>query len=695
MPDLFKKDLLRLIPLIPLCLSTQVRGETAPDMEQLPAVYVSGAITINPNIAEPSDRRQAPSADGGDFLRQLNGVSLGRFGGRGLEPIIRGQSQTRLNVLLDGAYIHGGCPNRMDPPTSWAAIETYESVRVLKGVQSLIHGGGGSGGTVLFERDTRSLAEDWGIHGRLSAVGSDNGARYDILGDVVASKESGYIRTFAQIKDAGNYEDGKGREIRSAYDHQQAGLVLGWTPTRSRLLEFTYERNDFSDALYPGAGMDSPEEEGDIYRLRYEDELELGDIKVNAYLGDVDHVMNNFDLRTPPNYTAGPKAGRPMLRETPTTSRTMGFRAMLSTGFHGTDLEYGLDLQSNERNAVLDNRESGTRALSFLWPDAAIRQYGIFAEATTSLSENGRIKYGLRVDYVKRAARKADHKPAMASPDTAYHTYYGIRADAAGNETNIGGLLRYTHELTPEITAFAGLSRSVRTADATELFMNKWNNADPTQRWVGNPGLAPEKHYQIDIGFARRSRWYEISASFFHDEVSDYILRDTARGQSGILLSDNADIYRNVDARLNGVELDGWLALGGGMELTGSLAHVRATNTSDGDRPIAQTPPVNGRFGIDYDADHWRLGTQLRFALEQDRIDAWSSQEVGRTGGWVVFDIRGTYRVHDAFHLFAGIDNLLNKTYAEHTSRANLLDPAAIKVNEPGRVFWVKARAEF
>ena len=125
--------------------------------DQLDNIMIEDKVVINPNASTPeiSTRSRATSADGADLLRQINGVSISRFGGRGLEPVIRGQSQTRLNVLLDGAYIHGGCPNRMDPPTSWAALETYENVTVLKGVQSLAYGGGGSGGTVLFERDTR------------------------------------------------------------------------------------------------------------------------------------------------------------------------------------------------------------------------------------------------------------------------------------------------------------------------------------------------------------------------------------------------------------------------------------------------------------------------------------------------------------------------------------------------------------
>ena len=667
--------------------------------DELPLILIEESITINPNLSEPDryNRTQALSSDGGEFLRQLNGVSAGRFGGRGLEPIIRGQSQTRLNILLDGAYVHGGCPNRMDPPASWAALETYEEVKVLRGVQSLIYGAGGSGGTVLFERDTRGLAEDKGLHGRVSVAGSDNGIQYDVLGDVITAGEKTYLRAFAEVKDAENYKDGDEREVRSSYYHKQGGVILGLTPSDAQMFEFTYERNDFEDALYPGAGMDSPEEKGNFYRLKYADEFQtawLDAVKVEAYFNDVDHLMNNFSLRTPPVYTMGPGIGLPMKRETPTTSKTTGGRLVMNSGAGKTSWQYGVDLQRNERDAMLNNVDSDQPvALSFMWPGVTIEQYGVFAEATTAWSDKNRLKYGLRVDQVNYSADKADDKPVLASPNMAYMTYYGIKA-VDNDETNVGGLLRFEKDLTEDLTLFTGISRSVRTADATERYMNKWSS-NAAMRWVGNPGLEPEKHHQIDLGMTKKTKHYEVNAVVFYDDVSDYILRDTARGQFGILRSDNAEIYRNVDAELSGVELDGVISLTDAIELSGSLAYVHATNTTDGDRPIAQTPPLNGKVQLDYSAQNWDIGSRIRFADKQDRIDNLSKQEVGETAGWAVLDVYGDYRFGDTFSLRIGVDNLLDKTYAEHSSRSNLLDPVAIKVNEPGRAVWLKVTAEF
>ncbi len=681
---------------LPLLLAA-LAGSTIAD--ELAPIVVEQTLPTNPNVAGPDAyyRTRAVNADGGNFLRQINGVSASRFGGRGLEPIVRGQSQTRLNVLLDGGYVHGGCPNRMDPPASWAALETYERVTVLKGVQSLIYGGGGSGGTILFERDTRELARDTGVHGRLSLLGSDNGISSDALADVVAASETKYLRAFAALKDGDNYEDGDGNEVRAAFDHRQGGIIIGLTPTADRLFELTIERNDFEHALYPGAGMDSPEEKGDFYHFRYLDaprSTYVDKLRLEAYLNDVDHLMDNFSERTPPKYPAGTKlAGQPMRRATPTSSKTSGGRLILTSSKGATTIDWGLDLQRNRRDAALNNMDSGTPvALSLMWPDVTITQSGAFAELTTELSRGLDLKYGLRIDHVEATTDRADDKPALVSPNTAYQNYYGVRASDRA-ETNIGGLLRLERRLDSGLQIFAGLSRSVRTADATERYMNKWA-ATGEMRWIGNPDIDPEKHHQLDAGIALVSERHRASVVVFFDDVQDYILRDTARGQPGILKADMADIYRNVDAELYGAELETTLSLSDRLDLTAQLAWVHATNTSD-DRPLPQTPPLEGKIQLDYSTTASSYGARIRFAARQDRIDTFSKQEVGETPGWEVLDLYGSHDIDETFSIRAGVDNLFDRTYAEHASRANLMDPRAIKVYEPGRTIWLQVMAEF
>ena len=98
--------------------------------ELLDTIRVEGEA-LSPAMTPVDPERLSPGRESADALRDLLGVSGSCMGGHGTDVSIRGQSQTRINVLLDGAYVHGGCPNRirfcgsaigLDPapaPTEW------------------------------------------------------------------------------------------------------------------------------------------------------------------------------------------------------------------------------------------------------------------------------------------------------------------------------------------------------------------------------------------------------------------------------------------------------------------------------------------------------------------------------------------------------------------------------------------------
>lgn len=176
----------RLIPICILGLSGAAAGVSAAEPVELPQLVVHEQRIVTPSISvlNPEDPDVGMPSDGADFLRRVPGVSASRMGGHGLEPVIRGQSQGRLNILLDGAYLHGGCPNRMDPPSSFVPVETYDRIVVIKGAQSVRYGGGGSGGTVLFERDTHPLAASETVRGQLGGGLTTNSRTKDAFADV-------------------------------------------------------------------------------------------------------------------------------------------------------------------------------------------------------------------------------------------------------------------------------------------------------------------------------------------------------------------------------------------------------------------------------------------------------------------------------------------------------------------------------
>jgi len=432
----------------------------------LPTITVEGERLPEPGISqEETEDTLGTPVDGGDFLRSLPGVSGSRMGGHGIDPIIRGQSKNQLNILLDGAYVHGGCPNRMDPPTAYSPIETYDTVTVLKGSQTVIYGGGGSGGTVLFERKTPRFSQDEYIRGKMGAGYTSNSATQELFGDVTLGNTQGFVRGIVEYQDTDNYEDGDGNETRAAVTNQTGNIILGYTPSDKTRFELGFEANRIDDALYAGAGMDSPKGDNDTIRFRFETEWGT---KGELYYSDVDHTMDNYSLRS---LTA------PMKMLVDAKSKTQGGR-ISHNWLLDNDMEWtlGLDYQHNNREA---NRFAGPASVtvpinlqSIMWPDADLTQIGLFGETLMPFRELNQLKFGLRYDRVASEASLAN-KTAMGgvTPNQLYNQYYGKSAEEQ-DENNVGGFIRYERELRDgDGFAFLSISRTVRTADATERFL--------------------------------------------------------------------------------------------------------------------------------------------------------------------------------------------------------------------------------
>ncbi len=628
-----------------------------------------------------------PAGDGSEVLRDVAGVDLGRMGGHGLEPFVRGLGRDDLTVLLDGAVVSGGCPNRMDPATSFAAVETTDRVVVLPGVQTLRHGGA-PGGTVLFERHVPELGGGWS--GEVSTGGTSWSEVPDLAVDVAAGGRRWTLRALAAERDSGSYQDGSGREVRSAASSLSAVIIAGWRPDDRTLHEISYEHTRTDDALFAGAGMDAPEDRAHILRLESERRARKGSPgwSLRAFADSVDHLMNNYELRP---------LTVPMAMEVPTETTTVGFRGHLTLG-ERRPLLVGLLVESAAADAT---RYAGPTpddldtVQSIMWPEVTRTRAGAFVEGSATLGGRSRLVAGLRVDRFTAAAGRADETTLGGSgptPRGLWSRYLGT-VDDSWSGTGVGGLVRLEHERGPW-RLHAGLSRTLRAADATERYLAA-NSASATQRWVGNPELDLALHRQLDVGAGWQSGEATLLMTAFADDVTGLILRDRARGQPGVALDDGATIYRNVDARRHGAEAVLLVRLAPTIRLAGDASWVWAENTTDG-RPIAQTPPLHGRLTLAWVRGRLDAACTLRWAERQDRVDddptTGSGQDAGPTAGWGVLDLTGGVDLGHGVGVLAGVANVLDRTYANHLNRASLFDPLPVRVNEPGRTWWVRLR---
>ena len=389
-----------------------------------------------------------------------------------------------------------------------------------------------------------------------------------------------------------------------------------------------------------------------------------------------------------------------MTMRTDSNSDTWGGRFAATFDLAGASLTAGLDQRTNSRDAVskasMMGIEPPTTITNYTWPDLKIADTGLFAQADIAIAPMTNLTAGLRLDLVEASAGKADLRPQGMGAVTAnelYESYYGD-ADTDQKEANVSGVLRVLHTMGP-VEAWAGVSQATRTADATERGIVRSGGANS---WVGNPEIDPEIHRQIDLGASYRAQTWWLSAGGWYDNVADFITRDTARGQPGVLQSNGASIYRNVRAELAGVDLSGeWLVLPQ-WRLGADAAYTYGQNLTDS-RPLYNIAPLNGQVELAYEQPLWGGGVRFRWAADQTRADTdpatGSGLDVEKTPGYGVVDLFANWQPVAGLELVGGVSNLFDKTYASYLSQSNGFDPGVVKVNEPGRAVYVQASLKF
>jgi iron complex outermembrane receptor protein len=263
--------------------------------------------------------------------------------------------------------------------------------------------------------------------------------------------------------------------------------------------------------------------------------------------------------------------------------------------------------------------------------------------------------------------------------------------------TNPGGFARYEHDLSGvPATAYLGVGYTERAPDYWELITNE----SPTTKSAFH--TKSEKTTQLDTGLNFRRGAFTASISAFYNRVGDYILvqtnvpKSSGMGGMGGMAMSTATVTRNIDASSLGGEAGLGCVIAQNWKVDASLAYVQGRNKTD-KLPLAQQPPLEARLGFAYTTPVWTVGAlirgvaaQNRYALNQGTI---IGQDLGRTGGFTVFSLNAGWRVTQYALLTAGVDNVFDKTYAEHLSRnggAVTGYPVTMRVNEPGRTVWLK-----
>ena len=640
----------------PLVYAQDSAPTTTLDEVVVTAIHDQSAVQV---VTDPKIPRQpVPASDAADYLQTIPGFSAVRSGGTNGDPVFRGQFGSRLPLLTNGMQMLGACPGRMDTPSSYIAPETFDVLTLIKGPQTVLWGPGASAGVVRFERERPDFAAG-PVNFTASLLGASAG-RNDQNADLAAGNDQFYARISANHSHGQDYKDGDGTSIPSGWNKWNADAALGWTPDADTLVELSAGAGD-GWARSAARGMDGTQFRRDSLGLRLQKQNItpwLSKVEAQIYRNEADHLMDNFQRRPLP-------PGKMAMASNVKRVVTGGRIAATLQPTPALTADIGLDLQ---RNTHEGRSGMGMSYLNKPWVrDAKFANLGLFSELRWQAAPSTLWVGGLRLD---RAQAWDYRNPASTH-----------KRDESALPS---GFVRWEQTLASGATTYVGLGHVQRFPDYWELISGKAGNVFAT--------LEPEKTTQLDVGANWKGQNWQFWTSAYAGMVRDFILFDYAS---------NPSKARNIDARTAGFELGGSYKLAPAWTAQATVAYSWGSNRSDG-TALPQMPPLEARLGLDYAQGPWTAGALWRLVAAQHRYTQDQGNVVGRdmgaSSGFGVLSLHASYRVQRQLKITVGVDNLLDKTYAEHLNLAGNAGfgfPANTRLNEPGRTLWLRADMQF
>jgi len=648
--------------------------------------------TVKSKIVENVSGEEVKSADLSEALaKKIPSISLIRRSGIANDIILRGQKRDNINVTIDGVKICGACVNRMDPPLSHVVTHAIDEVEVREGPFDVEDFGTLSGSVkVTTKKPTKELS------GELNVNAGSFG--YKKLSGTI-SGGSDKVRTLfsASTEQGEQYEDGDGNDFAEQLVNYTAGTTLGgfnYAPehksmdafkktmymgkvfidvTDNQELKLSYTANRSTDVLYPSSKMDAIYDDSDIMNLEYSvTDLSKYSKKLDfqIYNSQVDHPMST-------EYRALAKAGGKYMTHHLTTDMT-GIKLKNSVDVFDRSITYGVDTSKRnwdgEYTVTSTTNAFPVKTIGKSIADVDTDNVGVFLKCERTLGKVD-VEWGVRYDDTTIDTKSTTEK------DNDYQAFSG----------NIFA----TYNADKDTKYFVGLGKSSRVPDARELYNTKYNTKEkPALRVLnGNPDLDQTSNYELDLGVEKYYGDGKVKVKTFYSKLKDYIY------YNGSLKKNN---FENIDATIYGAELSGSYMASDAITLDAGLAYKKGKKdtqpTGQTNSNLAEITPLKLNASVSYDYD-----SQGYIQLSVLASDAWSDvdSENGeqQLAGYATVSLKTTREFDNGIMLTAGVDNMLDKTYATTNTYKDLIlmtdGSDTMLINEPGRYMYLNASYAF
>lgn len=184
--------------------------------------------------------------------------------------------------------------------------------------------------------------------------------------------------------------------------------------------------------------------------------------------------------------------------------------------------------------------------------------------------------------------------------------------------------------------------------------------------------LKPEKSNNYELGYKFRKNRFSATTALFFIDLRNLITRVKVPGE----IINGYPVYRKENmeqAYIKGFELEMETLLSKHVKIYGGGAFTYGQSITKNE-PLRRTPPLNGRFGVEYHKTKFYFRSELLFALKQNRLSQGDKDDnrigINGTAAWQTFNIYTGYE-YKWLNINISAQNLLNKDYRIHGSGIN------------------------
>ncbi len=622
-----------------------------------------------------------------DWLTSVPGANINRNGPITGIAQYRGLYGDRVATSLDGHPVIGAGPNAMDTPLSYSTPLIVDSMTVYRGIAPVSAGINTLGGAVEVKmRKAETMnSQATELSGDVQAGYRSNNSAKTLSAVTNIANGDIAVLLYGNSQTGDSMESGDDVVISPTdFDKVQLGGDIRYSKDDNEI-GLSYHYTDTNDSGTPALPMDI--EYIESHRITLDGAFSLNDWQGEWQLGyiDADHGMTNHLMRENTDLTK--------YRRNNATAETTDFKMELNKAFGFGELVFGVDGYFATHDSVITNENNAMfEVVNF--NDVEDNRYAIYSEWQNQFDQTS-VQLGVRLKRAESNAGEVSSSMAMMNPMMKMLQDKFNNADREISDNNVDIALITDTKLSESLSFYAGLGLKNRAPSYQARYL--WMPMESTggladgNTYVGNIDLKSETAYQADLGLTYQTKDAMISPHIFYQSIDDYI-----QG-TPVMLGMNQQLqFTNVDAKLYGVDLNGYYNITDALQFSTIVSYVEGERR-DIDDNLYRIAPLNGQVNLSYTADSWTVKTSLVMAAKQNKVSTTNSEQ--KTAGYGVVNIDAQYYVNNDLTLRLGVDNLLDKNYQNHLGGYNRVNgtgtPVMSRLPNEGVSAWMEATYSF